>query len=99
MTATKYAGILKRGVAEVITEPELMKLVCDPNNAEMSQITSGKTIPQAAAALATAAIVSALAPPAWIVVATSILAAKIAQTGLEAVCEVWRESLEADQPA
>ncbi len=74
-------------------EPQLMKLLCDGSNPEMAKITSGKTVPQIAASLATAAVVSALAPPAWIVVGTSIVAAKIADTGLESFCEVWRESL------
>jgi hypothetical protein len=75
-------------------EPQLMNLVCT-NNAEMKQITSGKTIPQIAASLATAGLVSTLAPPAWVIVATSILAAKIFESGLDAMCEVWRESLNA----
>ena len=35
---------------------------------------------------------SALAPPAWVIVATSILAAKISQSGLDLLCEVWQES-------
>lgn len=79
-------------------EKELMKLICDPQNEDMKKITGGKTIPQVAASLATAAIVSSLAPPAWIIVATSIAAAKIAETGLDSLCEVWRESLDADKP-
>jgi hypothetical protein len=74
-------------------EPQLMNLVCT-NSAEMKQITSGKTIPQIAASLATAGLVSALAPPAWVIVATSILAAKIFESGLDALCEVWHESLD-----
>jgi hypothetical protein len=44
-------------------EPEIMKLICDTDNADMKKIASGKTIPQVAAGLATAAVVSALAPP------------------------------------
>jgi hypothetical protein len=75
-------------------EPQLMNLVCT-NNAEMKQITSGKTIPQIAASLATVGLVSWLAPPAWVIVATSILAAKIFESGLGALCEVWHESLDA----
>ena len=65
-------------------EPQLMNLVCS-NNPEMKQITSGKTIPQVAASLATAGLVSALAPPAWVIVATSILASKIVESGLDAI--------------
>jgi len=75
-------------------EPQLMNLVCT-NSAEMKQITSGKTVPQIAASLATAGLVSVLAPPAWVIVATSVLAAKIAESGLDALCEVWHESLDA----
>jgi hypothetical protein len=50
--------------------------------------------PTVAAALATLGLVSALAPPEWIVVATSILASKIVESGLDAMCEVWHESLD-----
>jgi hypothetical protein len=74
-------------------EPQLMNLVCS-SSPEMTQITSGKTIPQVAASLATAGLVSALAPPAWVIVATSILASKIVESGLDALCEVWHESLD-----
>ena len=65
-------------------EPQLMTLVCS-SSPEMKQITSGKTIPQVAASLATAGLVSALAPPAWVIVATSILASKIVESGLDAI--------------
>lgn len=75
-------------------EPQLMNLVCS-DNPDIKQITSGKSIPQVAASLATAGLISALAPPAWVIVATSILAAKIAESGLDAVCEVWHESFNA----
>jgi hypothetical protein len=73
-------------------EQFLMELLCDQNKEDLKQITQGKTIPEIAAGLATAALVSALAPPAWVIVATTILAAKIAKTGLDSLCEVWRES-------
>ena len=76
--------------------PELMSLVCDPKNEEMGTITGGKTIPEMAAALATATVISVLAPPAWIIVATSVLATKIISTGLDTMCKVWEESLEED---
>jgi len=75
-------------------EPELLRMVCTRSE-EMGKITGGKTVPQIAASLATAGVVATLAPPAWIIVATSILAAKIAETGLDAVCEVWQESVDA----
>jgi hypothetical protein len=75
-------------------EPEIMKLICDTDNADMKKIASGKSIPQVAAGLATAAVVSALAPPAWIIVATTIIATKVAQSGLDAACSVWREDMD-----
>lgn len=78
-------------------EKELISLICDPKNTEMREITSGKTIPQVAASLATAALISAAAPPAWLIVATSILAAKIAETGIDAICETWQESAGKDK--
>lgn len=74
-------------------EPELMNMVCEKNNQDIGQITGGKTIPQVAAGLATAAVVTTLAPPAWLIVATTILATKIVSTGLDALCETWQESL------
>lgn len=77
-------------------EPELMNIVCSDKNADLVTLTGGKTIPQVAAALATAAVISAFAPPAWIIVATSILAAKIVDTGVKALCEQWQESLNGD---
>jgi len=76
-------------------EPELMKMVCDPKNDEMGKISGGKTVPQIAASLATAAVVATLGPPAWVIVATTILANKIAETGAQAVCQTWKESLDA----
>jgi hypothetical protein len=78
-------------------EKVLMDMICDPQNEEVRKITSGKTIPQVAASLATAAVISALAPPAWIIVATSLFALKIAETGIEAICETWKESSETGQ--
>lgn len=77
-------------------EAELMKVICEENNEDMKKITSGKTVPQIAASLATAGVVSLMAPPAWLIVAVSIIAAKIAKSGIDAVCEVWRKSLESD---
>lgn len=50
----------------------------------VGQCSPGKTIPQIAASLAAAGLVSTLAPPAWVIVATSILAAKIFESGLDA---------------
>ncbi|MBI1206966.1 MAG: hypothetical protein GC191_06720, partial [Azospirillum sp.] len=73
---------------------EIMAIICDKNREEMSKITGGKTIPQIAASLATAGVVAVVAaPPAWIIVATSLVAAKIAETGIDAMCELWSERL------
>jgi len=76
-------------------EPELMTLVCDAKSEDLKKITSGGTIPQIAASLATAGVVATLGPPAWVIVATTIIAHKIAQSGLKAVCQTWQESLDA----
>ncbi|MGC2741542.1 MAG: hypothetical protein WA672_00020, partial [Candidatus Angelobacter sp.] len=46
-----------------------------------------------AASLATAAVVSAFGPPAWVIVGTSIVAAKIADNTLKTVCETWQASI------
>ena len=72
-------AVLGVAVAGLQLEPELLRMVCTRSE-EMGKVTGGKTIPQIAASLATAGAVAALAPPAWIIVATSILAAKIAET-------------------
>lgn len=79
-------------------EPQLMALLCDPKNSETQKITGNKSIPQLAAGLAVAALAAAVAaPPAWIIVATTILATKVADTGIQAICATWAESL-AGQP-
>lgn len=75
-------------------EPELMNIICENKNEDLGKITKGKTIPQIAASLATAGIVAAFAPPAWIIVAATILATKVTETGLAALCETWRASLD-----
>jgi hypothetical protein len=73
-------------------EAELMKFLCDKNNADRDRLTSGKTIPQIAASLATAGLLAVLAaPPAWVIVATTIVAQKIASTGIDAWCQVYYE--------
>jgi hypothetical protein len=74
-------------------EPELINVVCSQESEDRKKLLGGKTAPQIAAALATAAMVSALAPPAWVIVATSILAIKITETGVDTLCEMWKESL------
>lgn len=73
-------------------EAELMKFLCAKDSPERSQLTSGKTIPQVAASLATAGLLAALAaPPGWVIVATTILAQKLAETGLNALCQTYYE--------
>jgi hypothetical protein len=73
-------------------EPEFMKWVCDPSNEDIKRLSGSKSIPQVAAGLATAAVTAAIAaPPAWIIVVTTLLATKICDTGLQVVCELWAE--------
>ena len=73
-------------------EPKLMELVCGSNNAEMQSILGGKSIPEMAASLATAAVVAAFGPPAWVIVGTTILAAKLFDAGLETLCQDWKNA-------
>ena len=68
-----------------------MAVICDPKNKDLAEVTGNRSVPQIAAGLATAGIVSALAPPAWVIVLTTLLATKIVDTGLQALCEVWAE--------
>ncbi len=75
-------------------EPEVMNLICNKKNEEFKTITSGRTIPQMAAAIATWGLFTVIAgPPSWAVVLASLVATKVAETGLDALCEVWQESL------
>lgn len=73
-------------------EPQLMDLVCGADNEDRKKLLQGQNVPDIAAALVTAGIISALAPPAWVVVLAAILAKKIAQAGLDALCEQWKEA-------
>lgn len=73
-------------------EKRLMKILCEENNTELKQITQGKTIPEVAATFATTALVSVIAPPAWLIIAVTIIAAKVADAGLDALCEFWKDS-------
>jgi len=73
-------------------EPELMGLVCDPGNSDIKQITGNRSVPQVAAGLAAAAVAAAIAvPPAWLIVATTLLALKLTETGLKALYQAWSE--------
>ena len=71
-------------------EPQLIDLVCGADNEDRKKILQGQNIPDITAAIVTTGIVSALAPPAWVVVLAAILAKKIAQAGLDALCEQWK---------
>lgn len=73
-------------------EPQLIDLVCAADNEDRKKLLQGENVPDIAAALVTAGIISALAPPAWVVVLAAILAKKIAQAGLDALCEQWKEA-------
>ena len=73
-------------------EGELMKFLCNKKNPDRDKLISGKTIPQVAASLATAGLIAAIAaPPAWAIVATTILAQKITSTGIDALCQVYSQ--------
>lgn len=71
-------------------EPKLMALVCDSKNKDMQRITASRSIPQVAAGLVGAGVM-ALAPPAWAIVAATVLAGMIVDSGLQAVCTTWGE--------
>jgi hypothetical protein len=71
-------------------EPQLMQLICDPNNNEMRELTGNRSIPALAAGLAVS-VLAVLAAPSVVIVVSSILALKIAEAGLKAVCDTWAE--------
>jgi hypothetical protein len=75
---------------------KLMEMICSKEQSELKKITEGKTIPQVVAGLVTAGIVSTFAPPAWIIIAVTILVTKIMDAGIEAACETWKESQKDD---
>jgi hypothetical protein len=71
-------------------EPQLMPLICDPNNKEMKELTGNKSLPALAVGLTVSGL-TALAAPAVVIVVSSILALKISEAGLKAVCDTWAE--------
>jgi hypothetical protein len=71
-------------------EPQLMHMVCDPNNKEMRELTGNRSIPALAAGLAVSGL-AAVAAPSVVIVVTSILALKISESGLKALCDTWAE--------
>jgi hypothetical protein len=71
-------------------EPQLMALVCDSKNEDMQRITASRSIPEVAAGLVGAGVM-ALAPPAWAIVAATVLAGMIVDSGLQAICTTWGE--------
>jgi len=80
-------------------EPKLMAVVCDPKNGDLKDLTGNRSLPQVAAGLATATVIATLAPPAWLIVLTTLLATKIVESGLEAVCQLWTRDREARRTA
>ena len=66
-------------------EPQLRQLLCDSNNKEVKELTGNKSIPALAAGLAVSAL-GALAAPSVVIVVSSILALKISDAGLQAIC-------------
>jgi hypothetical protein len=73
-------------------EHEMMNMICEKDNIDIDKITGGKTIAQVAASLATSTVVAVLAPPSWVIVATTIIASKLAETGLDSLCEQYSEN-------
>ncbi len=77
-------------------EPQLMQLLCDTNNQEIKELTGGnKSIPALAAGLAVSAL-AAIAAPSVVIVVSSIIALKISESGLKAVCDTWAEHSKAE---
>lgn len=74
-------------------EPQLSKVVCGAGNEDRKKILQGKDVPEIAASIVTAGIFASLGPPSWVVVIAAILAKNIAQAGLDALCEEWKESM------
>jgi len=77
-------------------EPQLYKLLCDPKHEEHDKFMDalkdgGKTL-----ALALVPSIAGLPGllPAFVVVIATIVGKQVAQAGLEAMCEMWKESLE-----
>jgi hypothetical protein len=74
-------------------EPDLVKIVCEQDNKDLKKLTAGSSIPALAGGIATAAVAAAVAaPPAWLIVAATLLAGKLAETGIAAFCEGWAEA-------
>jgi hypothetical protein len=61
-------------------EPQLMQLLCDPNNKDIKGLTGNKSIPALAAGLAGSAL-AGLAAPSVVIVVASIVALKISEAG------------------
>jgi len=77
-------------------EPDIYDLLCNKKNPDhdkfMESLKEGaKTL---AVALAPVLVTQVAALPAVAIVVATIAAKKIADSGLEVVCEIWKESLE-----
>jgi len=76
-------------------EPKLYNLLCDKSNPEHDDLMDalGKAPKELAILLAPALVASvAGAVPAVVVVIATIAAKKVAEAGLEAMCEIWAEA-------
>jgi len=72
-------------------EKELVEFLCPASNAERYKLLSGKSIPEMAASLAMAGLVAVFAaPPAWAIVVTTLMARKIAKSGIDALCQTYQ---------
>ena len=75
-------------------QPKMMNLICDPNNADVRKLAGNKSIPQVAAGLATAAVAALIAaPPAWVIVAATLIASSLVESGLKGLCQAWAEEI------
>lgn len=77
-------------------EPKLYDLLCNEENEDRDEFVEalkegGKML---AIALAPALVAQVAALPAVAIVIATIAAKKIAESGLEAVCALWKESIE-----
>jgi DNA-binding transcriptional regulator YbjK len=80
-------------------EPQLYDVLCNKNNEQHDDLVAALQdgVRMLAATLAPALVAQVAALPAIAVVVATIAAKKIAETGLEAVCGLWADSM-ANQP-
>lgn len=82
-------------------EPRLYDLLCNEQNPDHGKFMAalGEGARMLAIALVPALVAQVALLPAVAVVIATIAAKRILDSGLEAACEMWKESLEARKPA